>query len=153
MAKVLGPEKYARLPTTAAVEVESPPKLSVGVLPPEETIGHEPDTLVTAEVKKPESLVSWLVASFCQAAAEPLVMKTVEEAPTAVRPVPPLAIASAVPDQLLLLTVLRVANAPRPDTCVDGNDKLLKVVMDATELVAAKSVMKRASARVLKEVV
>jgi hypothetical protein len=41
------------------------------------------------ELMKPESLTSWLVASFCQKAAEPFVVKTVEEAPIEERPVPP----------------------------------------------------------------
>src|SRR5450631_3110509 len=47
LAKVLTPLKYARLPCTAAVEVERPPKEMVGVLPPLEMIGQVPVTLVT----------------------------------------------------------------------------------------------------------
>jgi hypothetical protein len=46
-AKVLGPEKYARLPCTAAVEVERPPKERVGEVPPLEMIGKVPETEVT----------------------------------------------------------------------------------------------------------
>jgi hypothetical protein len=42
----------------------------------------------------PESLVSCDVASFCQKAAVPLVMSTVDEAPTEPRPVPPFAMLS-----------------------------------------------------------
>ena len=40
---------------------------------------------------KPESLVSCDVASFCQKEAVPLVTRTVDEAPTEPRPVPPFA--------------------------------------------------------------
>src|SRR5487761_2006831 len=40
-------------------------------------------------VMKPESLVSWLVASLFHCITEPLVVRTVEEAPSVERPVPP----------------------------------------------------------------
>jgi hypothetical protein len=46
-ARVFTPEKYVRLPWTAAVLVERPPKESVGVKPPLEMIGQVPETLVT----------------------------------------------------------------------------------------------------------
>ena len=46
-ANVLTPLKYGMLPTTAAVEVESPPNEMVGVVPPLEMIGHVPETDVT----------------------------------------------------------------------------------------------------------
>src|SRR3989338_2331090 len=48
-AKVFTPEKYGMLPTTAAVDVESPPKVRLGVVPPEEMRGQVPVTAVTAE--------------------------------------------------------------------------------------------------------
>jgi hypothetical protein len=47
LAKVLGPLKYARLPCTAAVDVERPPKERVGEVPPLEMIGKVPETEVT----------------------------------------------------------------------------------------------------------
>ena len=43
-AKVLALEKYGMLPTTAAVEVERPPKEIAGVVPPLLMIGKVPDT-------------------------------------------------------------------------------------------------------------
>src|SRR3989344_6516072 len=46
-AKVFTPEKYGMLPTTAAVEVERPSKVRLGVVPPEEMRGQVPVTLVT----------------------------------------------------------------------------------------------------------
>ena len=49
------------------------------------------------EVMNPESLVSCEVASLFHCITVPLVVMTVEEAPTVVRPVPPLAMGSAVP--------------------------------------------------------
>ena len=49
------------------------------------------------DVRKPESLVSCDVASFCQKAAVPLVMRTVDEAPTPFKPVPPFAMVRAEP--------------------------------------------------------
>src|SRR3989344_3165759 len=48
-AKVFTPEKYGMLPTTAAVDVESPPKVRLGVVPPLEMMGQVPVTEVTAE--------------------------------------------------------------------------------------------------------
>ena len=46
-ANVLTPLKYGMLPTTAGVEVASPPHVMFGVVPPEEIIGHVPVTAVT----------------------------------------------------------------------------------------------------------
>lgn len=57
-AKVLTPEKYGMFPTTAAEEVDSPANERVGVEPPEDWIGNVPETLVTAEVRKPASLLN-----------------------------------------------------------------------------------------------
>src|SRR3989338_9131588 len=48
-AKVLAPLKYGMLPTTAAVVVERPPKVRLGVVPPLEMMGQVPVTEVTAE--------------------------------------------------------------------------------------------------------
>ena len=49
---------------------------------------------VEVDVRKPESLVNCDVASFCQKAAVPLVMRTVDDAPTEPNPVPPFAMLS-----------------------------------------------------------
>jgi hypothetical protein len=59
-----------------------------------ETTPEKVSLLVKVEVavRKPESLVNWEVASFCQKAEVPFVVKTVEEAPIEERPVPPFAI-------------------------------------------------------------
>jgi len=48
-----------------------------------ETTPEKVSLLVKVEVavRKPESLVNWEVASFCQKAEVPFVVKTVEEAP------------------------------------------------------------------------
>jgi hypothetical protein len=47
LAKVLALLKYGMLPCTAAVLVERPPKVRLGVKPPEEMMGHVPVTEVT----------------------------------------------------------------------------------------------------------
>ena len=52
-ANVFAPEKYGMLPTTAAVEVESPPNEIAGAVPPEEIIGQVPVTAVTVPVPPP----------------------------------------------------------------------------------------------------
>jgi len=52
------------------------------------------------------------VASFCQAAVVPFVVKTVEEAPVAVRPVPPYEIPRALVRFRVLIRAVPVAVRP-----------------------------------------
>ena len=67
---------------------------------------------VEVAVRKPESLVNWEVASFCQKAEVPFVVKTVEEAPVAERPVPPLAIVRSLVRFRVFIEAVPVAVRP-----------------------------------------
>ena len=67
-AKVFTPEKYGMFPTTAAVEVERPPKVMFGVAPPVEERGQvavtsvtepPPPVLVAARTRPPVALLHW----------------------------------------------------------------------------------------------
>ena len=57
-AKVLTPEKYGMFPIVGADDVERPTNVRFGVRPPDDWIGNEPVTAVTADVINPASLLN-----------------------------------------------------------------------------------------------